>query len=446
MATAHASKSRTAGWRAVLETWFGDTIWRPIGPDASLTERARRRLSRYLYLIVRRVLDDDVLSAAAALSYHVLLSLVPLLAVAFSLSKGFGFKHGALHGLLENLAVGQKDLVDQVIAYVDRTNVGALGTVGLLFLIYTAISLLGRIEAAFNAIWGVTRSRSFVRKFADYLSVMLIFPLLMMSATTMTASLSSNSLVARLLEHAYVAPLLKLIPLAIIWGAFTFIYVFLPNTRVRIRAGMAAGLVAALVWQIAQWAYIGFQVGVSKYNAIYGTFAALPIFLVWLNISWAIVLLGCEVAFVVQHEQHYHPPRSGARRPSLAVQERTALRFVATCWQRFRAGESPPVEGDLAAEVDLPRGESAEIVERLVRSGLLTRARTPEDGLLPGRDLTGMTAAQVLLRFRHQDEAADEEDGAGSDALERDVAALHAQLEAALHDAGDAPLESLSSP
>ncbi|MFN3200265.1 MAG: YihY/virulence factor BrkB family protein [Bradymonadia bacterium] len=429
-------KARLRARRAALKVYFNDTIWVPLPPDAPNWARAQRRLARFSWLGAQRLSDGEIFSRSASLTFHVLLSIVPLLAVAFSLSKGFGLEMQSLREMLKQLFVGHEEIVDQLLNYVNRTDVRALGTVGLLILVYSAVSLLGRIEGSFNKIWGVKRNRHFVRKFADYLSVILIFPLLMFAATTITASVGSTDVGVWLKDSAITSVLVGLLPFVIVWAAFTFIYVFMPNTRVNLKAGMIGALVAAVVWSIAQWGYIYFQMGVSRYNAIYGTFAALPIFLVWLNLSWTIVLLGCEIAFIVQHEKSYHPRRHDAPPLSIAAQEKMALFFVSHVWQRFSDGEPAYSAGALAAEADLRMSDCLEIVEGLTLAGLLTWAREPEEGLMPARDLGALSVGQILVLYRQRGGAEDGEVGP-------ELATAYAEIDAAIESGLAAELAAL---
>ena len=430
-------KSKLQTYKQKLRVYFTETIWQPVPEDAPIKERILRRFARYLWLGGHRLADGDLMSRSSSLTLQVLLSIVPVLAVGFSLSKGLGLESERLRSMLVRLFSGHEEIVERLLNYVEHTDVRALGTVGLLFLIYSAVSLLGRIEISFNKIWGVKHNRPLVRKFADYLSVLLIFPLLMVSATTITASVSASSFGVWLQSAPLLSWVFKLLPFVIVWAAFTFIYVFMPNTKVSVKAGMAGAFVAALVWSLVQWGYIYFQVGVSKYNAIYGTFAALPIFLVWLNLSWTIVLLGCEIVFVVQHERTYHPHHDDAPPLSIEMQEKVALFFVSRVWSRFVVGEVPYRAGAMAAESDLRMSDCLAIIDALVMAGLLRWAREPEDGLLPARDLSKMSVGEVLSMYREQGGNRDGE-------VAVTVADLHRDMKSAIESELSKSLESLS--
>lgn len=445
-----ASSTGTRALKASLERarkYFGETIWRPDPTEARLPDRIGRRVSRYIYLVVRGFLDDRVLVRAPALTLTTLLALVPLLALIAAVAEGFGLYRTAidqLEGFLTDfVAVGQKDVVDVVLRYVRDPNLGALGGIGLLFLLYMSVSLMSTIEGAFNDIWGVDRSRPFHRRVSDYLSILIIFPVLLIASTGLTAGLSSTALVDELRGVAILSGAmeigLKALPILVLGAGFSFLYKFMPYTAVRNRAAIVAGFFTGVAWHLAQWVFIQFQIGVTHNNVIYGTFAALPIFLIWLNASWIIVLVGCEIAYAVQHEATYCPPVP-EESISIAQRERTALQLLAEVWQRFVRGEPPLSAGDLAAEVDLPRPVTVEILRAMLDCGLLARAAGPHEGLLPARDLRRLSVGEILLAYRHAGGDTYGEHGVIHDAR---VDELHRRLEKAFRAEGSEQIEAI---
>jgi membrane protein len=423
-----------------LRTFFGETIWRPVPERASLVVRISRRASRYAYLIVRGFVDSRILVRAPALTLITLLAMVPLLALIVSVAKGFGYQQVALDYLREILTdfvvVGQQDVVDTVIGYVEGTNLRTLGGIGFLFLTYTAVSMLGTIEKSFNDIWGVAQSRPFHRKVIDYLGILIIFPVLLLASTGITASLSSNSFVGRLFDTDVLSGLtefgVKLSPLLVVTLGFSFLYKYMPYTTVRLRSALIAGFLAGTVWHLAQWVFISLQIGVTQANVIYGTFAALPIFLIWLNASWIVVLMGCEIAYAVQHAATYHPPVPQGL-VSIAQRERVALQILAAVWERFSDGKPPEPAGDVAADIDLPRPVTMEIVQALVQCELLVISQGASEGLVPARDLTRVGVGELLLAYRHAGRTSHGELGG---MLHDRVVELHKQLEEGLRTEG----------
>ncbi|MGH7248243.1 MAG: YhjD/YihY/BrkB family envelope integrity protein, partial [Pseudomonadota bacterium] len=243
--------------------------------------------------------ENNDLLRAAALTYTVALSIVPILALGFSALKGLGAADQMRPLIDKYLALGSTGTADQLMSYVQNVNAAALGTAGAAFLVFTVISTLGNIEQAFNVIFRVSSSRNYLRKFSDYLSVLFTVPLMIAAALAVTAVVSVR--VSSL-------PLLTTIaPYFFVWGAFFFLYVFFPYTKVKLGPALLGSLVAAILFQLAQWGYVRFQVGAANYKAIYGALATVPIFLVWIYLAWAIILFGAEVTAAAQRGIDYSP-------------------------------------------------------------------------------------------------------------------------------------------
>ncbi len=255
-------------------------------------------------------IENKCLSMASSLSYTTVLSFVPFLAVAFSITKGLGMYNGPkVRELLLEVAAGRQEVVDGILEYIGNTNVQALGVIGTALLLLTAVSLIGTIESAFNAIWKVKKKRAFLTKFTNYLTLIFVCPVLVFTAMSATATAESNAAVQWMLSisivsHIY-AFILGVLPYIVVWAAFFLVYKFLPNTSVRNINAAVGAVTAGSLWQITQWYYIKYQVGVAKYNAIYGGFSQIPILLFWLYISWVIVLLGAQIAHATQYYGQY---------------------------------------------------------------------------------------------------------------------------------------------
>ena len=235
------------------------------------------------------IYNNDLLRASA-LTFTVALSIVPILALAFSAVKGFG---GAerLRPLIEKY-MGLGSSSTQLMSYVENVNAAALGSAGGAFLLVTVISTMGTVEQALNTIFNVPQSRSYFRKFSDYLSVLFTVPLLIVAALGVTAVFS-----VRISQFPFVT---QLMPYLFVWAGFFFLFVFFPYTKVRWGPALIGSFVTAVLFQLAQWGYVRFQVGVANYRAIYGAMATLPIFLVWIYIAWAVILFGAELTASVQ--------------------------------------------------------------------------------------------------------------------------------------------------
>jgi membrane protein len=382
--------------------FFTETLWSIDSRVLRWPLRFGLGLLRILALLVERVLGGRYALRASGLTYTTLLSLVPFLALAFSVAKGFGAQELLVPLIKTYLVAGQAEIAESVLSYVEQTNVKALGTVGLVGILITVVLLFASVENAFNEIWGVARPRSWARRFANYLSATIVFPILLLAASGLTATLASSALQTQL---EVVLPLLQLGRYFAVWVAFSFLYVFLPNIRVRLIPALFGGVIAGSAWLLAQWGYLHFQVGVARYNAIYGTFAALPIFLVWLYLSWVIVLLGAELVHAV-HRVHGETLERRALPLSPRDRKRLALRLAAAEAARLDAGHPPLSESELLQQFDgVSAGQARPVLDGLDRSGVL-QALELESGELthvlrhsPDR----LRLAELLEAFDRQD-------------------------------------------
>jgi len=339
------------------------------------------RLTIAVALEVRHRLLD---ARAAGLVYTTLLSLVPLLAVMFSVLKAFGVHHQiepVLAQALDPLGPKGKEITANVIGFVDNLKVGVLGIVGVAGLFYTTYSLINKIEEALNAIWQVRQGRSWGRKFADYLSVVLVGPLLVITAFGLLASVHSHALVQRVLEIQPFGFLLvwlaKLVPFLLLCGVFTFFYKFIPYTQVHVSSALVGGTSAAILWGIAGTVFAKFVAGSASYSAVYSSFAVLILFLLWLYFGWLIVLIGAQVSFFHQHPTAYLSHLLWQQKP-YAFQERLVLSLLVALTRRYLKGQPPPRPLELAIELNLPVTLVEEQIDRLVAQGILGRIAEPE--------------------------------------------------------------------
>lgn len=338
---------------------------------------------------------------AMALAFKTLLSLAPLLAVVFSLLKAFGVHNRMEPALAEALApLGEKgqEITAHLIGFVNKMSAGALGSVGLVTLFITVLSLMGTIEEAFNHIWRVKAPRKLARRFSDYLSVILVGPVLVFAAVTITATLQNNAIVQSLLSlqalGVVILALLRLVPYVTLWGAFTFVYMFIPNTRVRLRSALIGGAVAAILWQTVGWGFAVFVASSTRYYVIYSSFAILLLFLLWLHIGWVIVLLGAQVTYAHQHIQYYLGDRELLAQ-SAAGREKLALLLILSIGRNFRRGLTPPSITELAAQLRVPSGVVKEFLAMFVQAKLVLPLADEETFVL-GRDAATIAVKDIL--------------------------------------------------
>jgi membrane protein len=314
------------------------------------------------FMVSRDFIDNLVNLQAMALAFKTLLSLAPLLAVVFSILKAFGVHNRMAPALSQALApLGEKgqEITAYLIGFVDKMKAGALGSVGLVTLFITVLSLMGTIEDAFNRIWHVKVPRKLTRKFSDYLSVILVGPVLMFAALTITATLQSNTFVQKMISlepfGTVILTLLKFVPYFTLWGAFTFLYVFIPNTHVKVGSALIGGLVAAVLWQTVGWGFAVFVASSTHYYAIYSSFAILLLFLLWLHVGWVIVLLGAQVAYAHQHLRFYEGERELLAQSAVG-REKLALHMMFLIGRSFFHGHDPLSVTALANQLYLPAG------------------------------------------------------------------------------------------
>ena len=361
-----------------------------------------------IFLLSTRGFDEDKCQLrASALTFYSLISIVPVVAMAFGIAKGFGFEKHLERQLLEQFQ-GQEDVITQVIGFahsmLSNTKGGLLAGVGIIILFWAIIKVLGNIEASFNDIWGIQESRSVGRKFSDYLSVMLLCPILLILSSSATVFITTQ--VTLIVEK--VAPLggfssviffvLKLLPYCIVWVLFSFLYIFMPNTKVSFKSGIPAGIIAGTIYQIVQFGYITFQVGAAKYNAIYGSFAALPLFLVWMQLSWLIVLFGAEFSFAHQNVDTYEFEPDSLR-ISNSFKKLLSIHISHLLVSNFAKGEKPLTAAQISHRLEIPIRLVNHILHELVACRIISDIQTEENkeaAYQPARDINSLTIKFVI--------------------------------------------------
>jgi membrane protein len=363
---------------------------------------------RTVIALARDLVRGDLTLWAMSLVYTTLLSLVPLLAISFSILKGFGVHNQIEPMLYELLApLGEKsvEITERIIGFVENVKVGVLGSLGFALLFYTVISLMQKIERAFNRAWRVGRERSLGQRFRDYLSVLVIGPVAMFTAVGVSATVMNASVVESLAAIEPLGDIIKvagrLVPFAMIVGVFTFMYAFIPNTQVRIRPALAGGLVSGVLWYSIGWIFAAFVVGAGKYTAIYSTFATLILFMIWLYLGWLILLIGSSIAFYVQNPKYALGQTS---RNGLVQRDRETigLAIMALVAERFyRQGPAWSL-ASLAAMLRIRSDQIDNVVSDLEGSGLLKATADQPPGFLPGRPMEETSVAHVLTALRGQ--------------------------------------------
>ncbi|HVN83252.1 MAG TPA: YhjD/YihY/BrkB family envelope integrity protein [Candidatus Binatia bacterium] len=352
-----------------------------------------RRIGRFVGVTIRRFYADECLLHASALTYTSLLSLVPILALMFAVLKGLGVQRRLEPLLLSQLSLSP-DVTQSVLTYIDRTNVGTLGALGAVALIGTVLSVLGSIERSFNHIWRVHHGRTWWRKATDYVSTVLLTPFLLLAAVALTSSAQEQRLLRWLLEQQYIGPvalqLLSHAPIFFNIVAIGILYGVMPNRRPHLPALAVGAVVAGCVWQVVQREYVALQIGVARYNAIYGALAQLPVTLVWIYVSWAVVLAGAEMAAVCE----FGVEASGTGR--FAPRSLIALHLLLDAADRFRIGGGPVDAVAVARRLQLNTTLVAETAAQLRDAGLLAVIEGRHDAYILARDPSTIVLDDVV--------------------------------------------------
>jgi membrane protein len=401
-----SSRRSPRGLARAAREHFLTGIWSPRLEGVRGWKAGCIRVQRVFSAAVAEFLGDQCLLRASALTFYTLLSVVPVLAVIFGIAKGFGLEKLLEKELMEQMA-GQQETVERILTFarnmLENTRGGLIAGVGVVVMFWSAFKVLGQIESALNAMWEVRRSRTWIRRFSDYLTVMLVAPILLLVAGSASVFLGTQfkAVVARFEIVGMIGPVvlqaLRLTPLVMVWALFLLIYLAMPNTRVRPGAAAAGAGVGAVLYLLVQWIYIDLQVGVAQQNAIYGSFAALPLFLAWVQASWIIVLFGAEVCYAVQHGDSYCRA-TGCPVPAASERKLIALHITRLAVQRFSAGDPPLTARGMASACALPLSLVRPVLADLVAAHILSETVGPkpdEPGFQPAVDPSHLTLQRV---------------------------------------------------
>ncbi len=392
--------------------WTGlhDAIWNADLASLSPARRRLHRLVRGILVVARDVSDGQLRLQAMGLVYTTLLSLVPLLAVSFSVLKAFGIHNQIEPLLLHFLApLGDKggEITAHIIGFVENIKVGVLGALGVGMLIYTVASLVQKVEQAFNYTWHVEQTRPLAQRFSQYLSVLTVGPVLVFSAMGLTATLMNASIVKGLVAVEPLGAIVRiigtLVPYALVIAAFSFVYAFIPNTKVHLRSAAVGWVIAGILWEASGWLFASFVVSSTQYSAIYSGFAILIMFMIWLYLSWLILLVGASIAFYHQHPESLAPNR---REPRLSIHAREKLTFIAMTLigRSYYANKPAWTSGSLAQHINTPAIFVEMAMDTLVRRGLVARTADDPPQFLPMQAPDTVTLKSLLDAVRAADE------------------------------------------
>jgi membrane protein len=393
-----------ATWLDRARRFFAEDLW-AVDRDADSVRARGARVLQLGVMIVEGFLRDQLLLRASALTYIAALTLIPLLVVVVSILNGLGVSDRVVMWMVNQVAVASPDAASTILEVVKQASLGTLGTLGAGLTFITTVLALRHAEGTLNDIWGVRRGRTWLRRLADYLLVIVVVPLILSVAFSLETTLQSASVVSRLLElpgfdFAYRTGLRQL-PFVLFALGFSFMYWFLPNTEVRPLSALLGGLVAALLVWLTQRYLLGMILGAAKYNALFGSFAAIPLILFWLYVAIALVLLGAEISYAHQNLARYRREVRGGD-PDPAEREALGLRVAAEVARRFRDGLPPATAEGLAEGLEISVRHVRDVIEHLEHAGVVAElaGEDREIGYQLGRPAERISVTQVLVALR----------------------------------------------
>ncbi len=390
-----------------LVHFFSVDIWRITRGDVSPIRFLMVKLTKKVLLAVRFFTAKRVLTRASALTYSTLLAIVPICAVVFAIARGFGYSK-YIEEWFRDAFSSQPQVAEVIIGFVNsylvHTKSGVILGIGLIFMLYTVLMLVSNIEEAFNEIWQVKNSRSLFRTFTDYMAMFFLFPILIVLTSGLSIFLATVAGYVpdfMMMDDAAIW-LIDLVPYVLMSCTFIALYIFMPNTQVKFRSVVIPGILAGIAMQGLQFVYINSQIFLSSYNAIYGSFAALPLFMLWMQISWTICLFGAELCYTNQNLDFYdYDAHAGeiSHRYRLML---CALLMSRIC-KRFAEGKKAYSIGELRRETTIPIRFVSDLLYQLIDAGLLIEVtkdgKDEESRFMPAEDLQKMTLGMMIDRL-----------------------------------------------
>lgn len=400
-------RARTMNKRiADLYQFINGDIWNISKNEVSKFLFFLYNIIKTIYLCINRFTKDRLVNKAAALTYSTLLATVPILAILFAIARGFGFdnlmEYQITHGFGIPASETTKLILQFVDSYLSQTKSGVFIGVGLILLLWTVLNLINNMEITFNRIWQV-KNRSVYRKITDYFSMLLLIPILLVVSGGLSVYMST--MLKHVENYALLAPLsqflVRLIPFVLTWCMFTAMYIFIPNTKVKFKHALIAGILAGTAHQAFQYLYINSQLGVSRYNAIYGSFAALPLFLLWLQISWSICLCGAELTYATQNIWNFSFAQD-TRNVSHRYRDFASILIMSHIAKRFERNETPYTAKMISEEYHIPIRLTQQTLYELQEIKLLHEVATDDNediAYQPSIDINQLSVALLLDRL-----------------------------------------------
>lgn len=386
-------------------------VWDTPRTDLTFWQLALLQAAQIMWVVGRDLIDGRLNLRAMSLVYTTLLSLVPTVAIAFAIFRAFGYAvyvEQFLTQFLEPLGDQGTEITARLMEFVQRVNANVLGTVGFVFLVYTVISMVKKIEAAFNDIWHVESSRSLTRQVTEIVSMGVLGPIILFTAIGVMAGALSNAYVGTVIDFGpirfLISQMSKIVPYVILISVFALLYLMMPNTRVKLSSAFTGALVAGIAWGIAGWGFATFVVKSAQYVAVYSAFASLVVFMIWLYAAWLILLIGCSISFYFQKRQHLSP-NIGLVRLTQRQLNHMAIKALVLIHKAYEGGGEAWTEETLARRLHLPAEAMSEIEGALTKSGFVARSDGSPTRLIPVRPARLVRVADVFDMMRALREA-----------------------------------------
>ena len=407
--TSGMAATKQKKWRIIFRRTYRFIIydmWRITGNEVSGSRHRIINLMKTIYLSIQRFIADDLQARAAALTFNTLLAIVPALALVFAVAKGFGFQT-IVQSQLFDYFPAQREALEQAMTFVDsylaQTKDGIFVGVGILFLMWSVVSLLNSVETTFNDIWQVSKQRSIYRKIVDYIAIMVLLPILMIVAGGLSIFVTSGIDTKPML--AFLSPVLRFVlaisPYILTCIVFTALYILVPNTRVKFWNALVSGVICGLSFQLLQFVYISGQVWVSRYNAIYGSFAFLLLFLLWMWISWLICLFGAVLSYSSQNVEKFNFDKD-IKNISRRYKDFVVLVVVSVIVQRFVRGEAPLTRHQIASSYRIPVRLTGQVLQQLLEAKIIRGTPTSDERVwayMPAIDVSRLSVGMLLRRL-----------------------------------------------
>lgn len=403
-------------------------LWNPNAKKNNITYRFILRPLRIFFITIKGFFEDKVQIQASALTYNTLMSIIPFLALAFGIAQGFGLQR-KLESQLTRYFIDQQQALMLILTFVRKllyhVKGGVIAGVGIILLLWSAMRVLYSVENAFNNIWQIKKARPWHRKFKDYLSIILIAPVVFLTSSSITVLITKY--IHSYMEYIHFPDIIEwfihlgieITPFILLWGVFCFIYMIFPNTKVRFKSALVAGIIAGSIFQLIQWGYFQFQIKLSHYGAIYGSFAALPLFMMWLQISWIVLLFGAEFSFAMQNIENFEDEKEAA---NLSMQQKiiTTLLIMHLLIKNFELGKNAFTAKQIAITLNLPIRLVHELIFELQKTGIITETILSEDEInayQPAMDIQMITIRMIVEKLEQQGETSIRFDSTNSDKL-----------------------------